>query len=240
MVYFPQISEEGLISEKRNSFNPLLNKIGIDGFKVIFIIITTILPLILGYAIKYDSDISIIISKMAFGLGVIVYYSCIIRYHYIFIDHDKLSFSNSLFIILSIFLFITVLYPDIFSDFLKNLPDNLLNIAVTSLTFVLLTATLALLVFTYDMFLKRGDYLYSGKYYFKSTVYAIFSSIMLFVLFVVLVLFKINWDSAVTMTLFIEINVIGLIVFFLAYFIARFLDEFIKATIGSLVMLDIR
>ena len=68
MVYLPQISEEGLISEKRDLFNPLLDKIGINGFKWIFIIITTILPLILGYAIKYDSDISIIISKMAFGL----------------------------------------------------------------------------------------------------------------------------------------------------------------------------
>lgn len=240
IVYFPKFDKNGgLVSQRSDWGNHIVNKLGINVFKVLFFIITIGLSLILGYAIKYDATSVGFISKFCLNFGFIIYLSNILKYGYISVNDEKRGFSNSLFLVFGVFFIITFLYPEVFSDFLKNFTDNLLNVAVTSLTFVLLTATLSLLVFTYNMNWGMKDFLDAGKNYFKSTLYAIFVSIILFILFFVLELFKINWNSTLNIQLFAELNVVCMVLFFLAYAITLFVEDFISATLRSAVLLEI-
>lgn len=240
IIYFPKFDKsKGLISQRSEWGNSIVNKLGINVFKALFFIITIGLSLLFGYAIKYDATGVGFISKFCLNFGFIIYLSNILKYGYISVNDEKRGFSNSLFLVLWVFFIITFLYPEVFSDFLKNFTDNLLNVAVTSLTFVLLTATLSLLVFTYNMNGGMKDFLDAGKNYFKATLYAIFVSIILFILFFVLELFKISWNSALNIQLFAELNVVCMVLFFLAYAITLFVEDFISATLTSVVLLDI-
>lgn len=240
IVYFPTfVKNEGLVSQRSEWGNRIINRLGNNVFKALFFIITIGLSLLFGYTIKYDATGVGFISKFCLNFGFIIYFSNILKYGYISVNDKKRGFSNSLFLVLWVFFIITFLYPEVFSDFLKNFTDNLLNVAVTSLTFVLLTATLSLLVFTHNMNWGMKDFLDAGKNYFKATLYAIFVSIILFILFFVLELFKINWNSAFSIQLFAELNVVCIVLFFLAYAITLFVEDFISATLRSAVLLDI-
>lgn len=239
IAHFPKFDGNGgLISQRNDWGNRVVNKLGVNVFKWLFILII-IGSLILGYNMKNNLSNIGLISKICLNFGYIIYLSSILKYGYISVNDDKRGFSNSLFLVLVVFFIVISLFPNVFSDFLKNFTENLLNVSVTSLTFVLLTATLSLLVFTHNMNLQIGDFLDTGKDYFKATLFAIFISIMLFILFFVLELFKINWDSSLNISLFVELNVVCIVLFFLAYAIALFVEDFISATIKSIVILGI-
>lgn len=239
IAHFPKFDGNGgLISQRNDWGNRVVNKLGVNVFKALFILII-IGSLILGYDMKNNVSNIGLISKICLNFGYIIYLSSILKYGYISVNDDKRGFSNSLFLVLVAFFIIISLFPNVFSDFLENFTENLLNVSVTSLTFVLLTATLSLLVFTYNMNLGIGDFFDTGKDYFKATLFSIFISIILFILFFVLELFKINWNSALNISLFVELNVVCIVLFFLAYAITLFVEDFISATLKSIVILGI-
>lgn len=120
---------------------------------------------------------------------------------------------------------------------MENFAENLMDIIVISLTFVLMTATLGLLAFTYNTVLKnkitKNKMKLIGVDYFKSTIFVIFFSFGLFLLFVILNIFKLyDWSVPLNgnYSVLVEINIVCIVIFISTYFMIRFLEYFIKAT----------
>ena len=227
-----------LVFQKTRWVNSIVNKLEGNMVKLVVIMVILVFSFLFGYVLKYDVTPIKFISHFCLNFGFIIYISSIVKYGYISVNEDKKRLFNLLFIFLGIFFIIIYLYPMVFADFLVNFTKNLLNIVMTSLTFVLLTATLSLLVFTYNMNFNIPDFLLTGTDYFKATLFAIFISIMLFILFFVLYLFKINWDSVLNIQLFVELNVVCIVLVYLSYLITCYADYFISATTKSIVILN--
>lgn len=149
------------------------------------------------------------------------------------------------YVVLAIFFILNFKY-NLFSFFLENFGKSFTDIVVISLTLVLMTATLGLLAFTYNTIVDDGNTKDNmeliGVDYFKSTLFVIFFSFGLFLLFIILKLFGLNdWTVLLNgnYSIIFEINVVCMVIFVSTYFMIRFLEYFLKATKDCLKELEL-
>ena len=247
LIVIPKLSKwDSFLDKIKFLVNLTLNSNFIKFLKILFVILIIVFPLIYGFNIKYNPSLINIISELCYGFGFILLSSSFIKYGYIYPDYDKRTFVNYLYVILISFLVINKIYPNILTNVLILFRNNFMDIVVISLTFILMTATLGLLAFTYNMVLDvevcKKEYMDIGKDFFKSTVYIILFTICTFAFFLMLNLFNItNWNSIFNHDpiIFIKLNIIFLFIFCLAYLFVKFLENFIIPIIYCLGMLKI-
>lgn len=205
--------------------------------KITFMIMIIFLPLMIGNQIKYNPTYIQIFLNICMSFLFILSSINVIYYGYIKPNFQKRNITYFVLLALIVFNVLNFIYPHIFSFFLENFAENLMDIIVISLTFVLMTATLGLLAFTYNTVLKnkitKNKMKLIGVDYFKSTIFVIFFSFGLFLLFVILNIFKLyDWSVPLNgnYSVLVEINIVCIVIFISTYFMIRFLEYFIKAT----------
>lgn len=221
-----------------NFFKKVINHpVFIKFCKYIFPSNLILIPLLVGYQIKDNPTIlQIFLNICSSFLFILISTSCIYQ-AFIKKDYEKQGRAYFLYVVLAIFFILNIIYPQIFSFFLENFGSNFTDVVVISLTLVLMTATLALLAFTYNTVLKnkitKNKMKNIGVDYFKSTLFVIFFSFGLFELFLVLKFFNLH-DWSVLLNgdygTLVLINTVCIIVFISAYFMNKFLGYFLKAT----------
>lgn len=247
LIFIPKLIKWNLLLDKiKFLVNLTVNQNFIKILKILFFILIWVFPLILGLNIKYNPTRITIISELCYGFGFILLCSSIIKYGYISPNNDKRTFVNFLYGVLSIFVVINRIYPNILTKVLIVFRNNFMDIVVISLTFILMTATLGLLAFTYNMVLDvkvcREKYKDIGKDFFKSTVYIILFTIGAFTFFLMLNLFNItSWNSIFynDVIMFVELNIVFLLMFCLAYLFVKFLENFVIPIVYCLGILKI-
>lgn len=247
IVYMPRKFKQKLNLEKIKFVETIItNNYYLTFLKIFFLISITIFPLLLGLRINENPTKISFISQICYGLGLIIFNSSIIKYGYLFPNFQKRSFLNLVYGMIMLVILVNFIYPNIFTKFLTIFSKNFMDIVVISLTFILMTATLALLVFTYNMVLEHRKVKKIlkdlGRLYFTATIYIIIVSTISFSFFFLLRIINISdWETALTHNapLFIELNLICILIFCLSYFIVKFLDTFITVTHICLELLEI-
>lgn len=242
LVYTPKALNWDFFLERMDWIDDLINhNYYLKFLKILFLISITIFPLCLGIKINDEPTKINLISQICFGEGLIIFYSSIIKYGYIFPNMHKRRFLTLIYTMIITFAVINLFYPNIFTKFLTIFSRNFMDLVVISLTFVLMTATLALLVFTYNTVLEhlkcKKILKTIGTLYCKSTIYVIIISIIAFSFFFLLRIVNIvQWDSLLThdILLFLELNSISVIIILLACLMVYFLENFLYALWFSL------
>ena len=214
IIYLPDLIKEisGGSKVEKSLKPPITNNFYMNLLRIIGFSLIIVFPIFSGLTIDYNPTLISIISNLCYTFGLILFCSGIIKYGYISPDYDKRSFVNSIYIVLCLIVVFSIFYPNLLSKCLIIFGENFMNIVVISLTFILMTATLSLLAFTYSMLLKYDNfYKRIGKKYFMATIYIIIVTIILFIFFAFLKWFNItNWNSLLNYDsiLFIKLNII--------------------------------
>lgn len=218
-----------------------------DSFHIISIILllstNLIFPLILAYQITDKPTIIEIIRNLILIFILIFTFSNTLKYGYLTPNDEKRNLNIYFYAILFIFTLTTFMFPDALNTIKEKIYWNFTDLVVISLTFILMTATLALLAFTYKMIVTTNEKLeIIGKNYFIATIFIIFSSIIIFTLFSVLKILDIkNWNALLSTNypLLIGINIISILVIVLAYLLVNYLKYFQIATTDCLKELNL-
>ena len=194
-------------------------------------------PLGIGNQIKNNLTLIEIFSYICISFLLVLCSINVINYGYIKPKFQKRYVTYFLIVVLFVFFILNYIFPNIFSFFLENFSKNFTDVVVISLTFVLMTATLGLLAFTYSTVLNncnttKNKMKLIGVDYFKSTIFVIFFSFGLFLLFIILKLFMLDWSAQLNgnYNFLIEINFVCMTIFISTYLMIRFLEYFLKAT----------
>ncbi len=205
--------------------------------KFLFFIMIIIFPLGIGNQIKNNLTLIEIFSYICISFLLVLCSMNVINYGYIKPNFQKRYVTYFILVVLFVFVILNIIFPDIFSFFLENFSKNFTDLVVMSLTFVLMTATLGLLAFTYSTVLNncnttKNKMKLIGVDYFKSTIFVIFFSFGLFLLFIILKLFMLDWSAQLNgnYNFLIEINFVCIVIFISTYLMIRFLEYFLKAT----------
>lgn len=205
--------------------------------KLLFFIMIIFFPLGIGNQIKNNLTLIEIFSYICISFLLVLCSINVINYGYIKPKFQKRYVTYFLIVVLFVFFILNYIFPNIFSFFLENFSKNFTDLVVMSLTFVLMTATLGLLAFTYSTVLNncnttKNKMKLIGVDYFKSTIFVIFFSFGLFLLFIILKLFMLDWSAQLNgnYNFLIEINFVCIVIFISTYLMIRFLEYFLKAT----------
>lgn len=214
--------------------------------KILFVMMIIFFPLMIGSQINNNPTILQIFLNICMSFLLILCSANVIYYGYIKSNFQKRDRAYFVSLVLFVFFILSMFYPDIFSFFLENLSKNFTDVVVISLTFVLMTATLGLLAFTYNTVLNncnttKNKMKLIGVDYFKSTIFVIFFSFGLFLLFIILKFFNLDWSAQLNgnYNILLKINIVCIAIFISTYFMIRFLEYFLKATKNCLKELDL-
>ena len=214
--------------------------------KFLFFMMIIFLPLIIGYQIKNNPTLIEIFLYICMSFLLVLCSINVIYYGYIKPNFQKRYVTYFILLVLFVFFILNYMFPNIFSFFLENFSNEFTNVVVISLTFVLMTATLGLLAFTYNTVLNncnttKNKMKLIGVDYFKSTIFVIFFSFSLFLLFIILKFFNLDWSAQLNgnYNILLKINIVCIAIFISTYFMIRFLEYFLKAAKNCLKEFDL-
>ena len=214
--------------------------------KFLFFMMIIFFPLIIGYQIKNNPTLIEIFLYVCMSFLLVLCSINVIYYGYIKPNFQKRYVTYFILLVLFVFFILNYMFPNIFSFFLENFSNEFIDVVVITLTFILMTATLGLLAFTYSTVLNncnttKNKMKLIGVDYFKSTIFVIFFSFSLFLLFIILKFFNLDWSAQLNgnYNIILEINIVCISIFISTYFMIRFLEYFLKAAKNCLKEFDL-